>query len=91
VIGPYKIPVKSYNATVNGADMSGFVRSGLLRIENPATPLQLQVLLKQRPAWVAIKGFTGNYADKLPVGCTKTEETLVLEIDDQGKGNFWWE
>jgi hypothetical protein len=71
------------------------VRSGLLRIENPATPLQLQVVVKQRPPGVGGgaggKDFTGNYSDKLSVGCTKAEETLVLEIDIHGKGTFWWE
>lgn len=91
VIGPNQTPVRSYNANVNGTDMSGFVRSGLLRLENPSTPLELQILLKQRPIGVPAEGFTGSYGDKLSVGCTKSEETLVLEIDSQGKGNFWWE
>lgn len=90
VIGPAKAPLRSYNATVNGADMSGFVRSGLLRIANPGTPLQLQIFVKWR-APLAGKDFTGKYADTLPVGCTKAEETLVLELDTHGKGSFWWE
>ncbi len=90
VIGPAQAPLRSYNATVNGADMSGFVRSGLLRIENPGTPLQLQIFVKWRPP-LAGRDFTGNYAETLPVGCTKAEETLVLELDTRGKGSFWWE
>ncbi|MGH9670013.1 MAG: CsgG/HfaB family protein [Terriglobales bacterium] len=83
--------VRAYNVTANGTDMSGFVRSGLLRLEKPVTPLQLQVFPKERPEYVSEKGYPGNYSDKLAVGCTKAEETIVLEIQMDGKGTFWWE
>ena len=91
MIGPGGTPIKAYNVTANGTDMSGFVRSGLLRLEKPVTPLQIQVFPKERPEYVSEKGYPGNYSDKVAVGCTKAEETLVLEIHGDGKGTFWWE